>query len=240
MTRILLVENDPEWLDSIPRSLPHYNVDLAPSYNEALRCIDSGVVYDVAIVDLNLIDSADRNSFDLLGGEILIVLRQKVPATRRIALTAFPPGAVREEVFDRYDVDELLIKGGMTLSSLREVVQLALDRNAAHLPANARALRSALWEDFRSWRDHRVLLLEQHKRMLRNDLRASSHGPADGDSHAGLSALESRRSAFDQDCSRVEAMLGGIDGVERIPAVSQEIDRLKSRFETEAGDVAPA
>jgi CheY-like chemotaxis protein len=214
MTRILLVENDPEWLDSIPRSLPHYNVDLAPSYNEALRCIDSGVVYDVAIVDLNLIDSADRNSFDLLGGEILLVLRQKVPATRRIALTAFPPGAVREQVFDRY---------------------------AAHLPANARALRSALWEDFRSWRDHRVLLLEQHKRMLRNDLRASSHGPADGgDSSAGLSALESRRSAFDQDCSRVEAMLGSIGGVERIPAVSQEIDRLKSRFGTEAGDAAQA
>src|SRR5215471_4435405 len=101
--RILLVENGSVWQDIIRRGLPDHEVDLAPSYDEALALLDVGPEYALAIVDLNLNDSETYNSLDLLGGEVLEHLRENYPSTRRIALTAFPSATVRQ-IFERYDI----------------------------------------------------------------------------------------------------------------------------------------
>jgi len=76
MARILLVDNDLDWLELISRSLPNYQVDQAATFGEALEWLQSGAAYDVAIVDLNLTNSANWNSDDLLGGEVLHQLRR--------------------------------------------------------------------------------------------------------------------------------------------------------------------
>ena len=232
MVRILLVENDSEWRDSVTRALPGYQVDAAPSYDDALRLMAEGGRYEVAIVNLNLIDSAERNAGDLLGGEVLLQLRRDHPMTRRIALTAWPPGAVRGQVFDRYGVDELLIKSHLTLSSLREVVQLSLERTSAHLPADARAKRSAIGDDFRSWRDGQVRRLDQQRRMLLNDLHMSGPMSTENTQASGmLQDLERWRADFESACREVETMLATIDSPDDIDAVTQIIENLRREFE---------
>jgi CheY-like chemotaxis protein len=134
--RILLVENSPEWQDSIRRGLPDHDVDLAPSYDEALALLDVGPEYALAIVDLNLNDSESYNPLDMLGGDVLEHLRENYPSTRRIALTASPSGTVRQ-IFERYDIDDLLLKQSLTIAELRKAVKVALARAGADTPPDA-------------------------------------------------------------------------------------------------------
>jgi CheY-like chemotaxis protein len=133
--RILLVENDPEWQDSIRRGLPDHEVKLAPSYDEALACLDLGPEYALAIVDLNLNDSKAHNPLDGLGGEVLEHLRKYYPSTRRIALTAYPAAAVRQ-IFERFDIDELLLKQTLAIADLRIAVRASLARAGTDTPEN--------------------------------------------------------------------------------------------------------
>jgi CheY-like chemotaxis protein len=120
--RILLVENSPEWQDSIRRGLPDHEVDMAPSYDEALAFLDVGPEYALAIVDLNLNDSGTYSPLDMLGGDVLEHLRDNYPSTRRIALTGFPSATVHE-IFERYDIDDLLLKQSLTIADLRKAVR---------------------------------------------------------------------------------------------------------------------
>jgi ActR/RegA family two-component response regulator len=131
MARILLVDNDSEWLGIIHRSLPEYQVDLAQSYDDAMARIRNEVPYDLAIVDLNLIDSPDRNTGDLLGSDILRHLAARSPATQRIVLTGLPPSNVKRQILDRYRVDDVLIKGNISLPAIRSVVLAAVARKEA-------------------------------------------------------------------------------------------------------------
>jgi CheY-like chemotaxis protein len=233
MNRVLLVDNDLEWLGSMYRALPGYDVDKAQSYDDAVDLLDRGPAYDVAVVDLNLIDSGDG-----LGGDILSRLRRDHPRTRRIALTAWPPGAVRKEIFGRYDVDELLLKAHMSLSLLRQVVQMALARTADDISSDVKALRSERWEDFRAWRDRKEGLLAQHMRTVENDRRDISY-MRDRSGHAAeklaaldaeLADLKTRRDVLGRACSRLEAMLRDISGPEDVSLVSGEIADLKEEF----------
>jgi CheY-like chemotaxis protein len=235
--RILLVENNPEWLDLIRQALPEYRVDAAQSYDEAVRRIGEGLPYDAAIVDLNLIDSPARMAQDRLGGEILLLLRQKHPLTRRLAITGLPPSAVRE-IFDRYDVDDLLIKANMTFSDLREVVEVSLARTAADTPAEVRARRLELWEDFRRWREDRTARFDEQARGLQYRLLDSGRladrgaGKEQAKVRQQLAALTSQRAAFDRACGEVKAVLAGISNAGEVDLaarkfwdVRQEVDQ---------------
>lgn len=226
--RILLVENDQEWRDSVTRALPTYQVDAASTYDDALRLMAEGARYEVAIVDLNLIDSADRNAGDLLGGEVLLQLRRDHPATRRIALTAWPPGAVRGQVLDRYGVDELLIKSHLTLSGLREVVEFSLERSASSLPAQARARLSALEDNVRTWYDVRISQLDQQRRILLNEMHISRENARVSDQ---LRELERRRAELESAFKDMEATVAGIDGGQDINAVTLEIKTRQDTYD---------
>src|SRR5450759_1264415 len=234
MARILLVDNDQDWLDLIGGSLPDYEVDTARSYQAALQAIRSGVFYDVAIVDLNLIDSPDRSTLDGLGGRILDALRDNYPSTRRIALTAYPPSSVKR-VLDQYVVDDLLLKGNMALAVVPEVVQAALARTSAEIPPGIRAQRSELRQDFDGWQQDRARRFEQELKRLRNELGGSALRPG-GDClavaavQAQLAALEARQEAFGRKCSRVAARLGSIRSEEHMHMMQLETDNLKRRF----------
>jgi response regulator RpfG family c-di-GMP phosphodiesterase len=239
MTRILLVDNDPAWLDSMKRSLPGYEVDTAESYEGARALIQREMVYEVAIVDLNLVDSHDHNPGDLLGGEILLELRRDRPSTRRIALTGWPPSSVRREVFDKYDVDDLLLKKSMSLAVLREVVRVALARTPVIVAPKVREQASELWETFRGWREDLRRLLNQRLRTVQNDLRGAGRLRDDDEKYAQTvaalearrAALESRKDSFSQECSRLEALLVGITSTADIAVVSREVEEARRKFD---------
>lgn len=235
MTRILLVDNDQDWLDLIGGSLPDYKVDTALSYELALQAIRRET-YDVAIVDLNLIDTDKRRTNDFLGGRILDLLRADYPETRRIALTAYSPSSARQ-LIDLYDVDDLLLKGNMALAVVLEVVNAALKRTSADLPPGARARRSELQQDFGMWRQGQAARFERQLRHIRNELGSSVIRP-DGDDatvaalQTDLAALEARQRYFDHECSRVASMLDRIGSAENVAREQHEIDNVKREFGT--------
>jgi CheY-like chemotaxis protein len=237
MARILLVDNDQAWLNLIKGSMPAHEVDTASSYDEAERAICSGVAYDVAIVDLNLIDSAERHTNDLLGGKILELLRARYPATRRIALTAYSPSSAKR-VIDRYAVDDLLLKGNMALSVVPEVVDAALALTSGLLPPGARARRSELYQDFAWWRQGRVLWFERQLKHLRNEVGSSVIQPDTDDAtvaalQARLAELEARQKYFISECARVASTLDRIGSADDVTLEQREIRELKQEFDTD-------
>ncbi len=241
MARILLVDNDQDWLDLIARSLPEHEVDTAISYDAGVQAIRSGSPYDVAIIDLNLIDSPNRYTKDELGGKILDMLRDEYPSTRRIALTADTPSSVRQ-VLDKYDVHDLLLKKNMAFAVIGEAVKAALEGTSAPLAPGAQGLISDMRQDWRGWRHARAWQLDQQLQGLRNDLRSPAHGPAGASGgnavaslQARLSALEALKKDFSQACSRVEAMMGRASSAGDIAAIRDEIGKLRQRFGTDGG-----
>jgi CheY-like chemotaxis protein len=246
MAKILLVEDDQEWLDLIGRSLPEHDVDTASSHAKALRALRDGGAYDVAIVDLNLIDSRGHGTGgDLLGGKILAKLRDEYPATRRIAMTGYPPTSVRR-LLDLYRLDDLLLKRDMTFAVVGEVVQAALDRAAAEIPPAVGSRKSMLQKEFRGWREHTAWSLGQRIQRLENDLSGSGFAPVTDDSlkaiaamRARLAELKARKQDFDRDCAKVEAMIASMRSVEDALDVEQRIEALKGTFGPDDGTGAP-
>lgn len=242
MARILLVENLDYWLDLIGRSLPDHEVVNARSYDEALLAIRNGSGFDVAIVDLHLMDSQEHNPRDYLGGRILDMLRDEYPSTLRIALTGYAPGAARK-LIDRYDVVDLLLKGNMELAVVSEVVDAALARTLPELAPGVRSHKSAQQAGFRRWQEGRAQRLDQRIVRLRNNIRGSGLMPATADSPAvvaamekRLAALESQQEEFGHKCAQIEEMMGRAHSTESVLEVEHEIDSLKRIFGTD-GDV---
>ena len=224
MARILLIDDDSAWLNLIRRALPEYDVHEAQSFQNALALLDGGVIYDVAIVDLNLL--GDRQ--DNLGGRLLEIMRDNYPTIRRIALTDLPPTAVKAAVFDRYDVDDLLLKQNMNLVVVREVVEVALARTASDIPLHVRATKSEIFSSLRSWKANTLLGLNQRAHTLRNDvLEANRVGKRAEDSARELGALETRKRYVEEESSKLEALVAAISTDQDLVRASREFERLK-------------
>ena len=122
MARILHVDDDESWRQLIKRRLGDHHIDSAESLQEAIGLLQTESPYDVALVDLNLVTDSDHE-----GGELLDLMRIRYPFTRRILVTGSPPGGpMRKNIFDRYDVVDILIKRDMDTSDLRRVVEEAI------------------------------------------------------------------------------------------------------------------
>lgn len=129
MARIIHIEDEDEWIQHMRRALADHQVDSARTYEEALSLISGNAPYDLALVDLHL-----GESNDLLGGEVLDLLKADYPATPRIVITGSPPpGGMGANILRRYMAVELIIKGTTTLPDLRRAVAEAL----AHDPVPA-------------------------------------------------------------------------------------------------------
>jgi CheY-like chemotaxis protein len=122
LARILHVDDDEIWRELIRRRLGDHHIDSARSLQEAIGLLQTESEYDVALVDLNLMTDSDGE-----GGELLDLMKIRYPLIRRILVTGNPPGGpMRKNMFDRYDVVDILIKSGMNLSDLRRVVEEAI------------------------------------------------------------------------------------------------------------------
>jgi CheY-like chemotaxis protein/tRNA A-37 threonylcarbamoyl transferase component Bud32 len=126
LARILHVDDDESWRQLIKRRLGDHYIDSAGSLQEAIGLLQTESPYDVALVDLNLAGDSDRE-----GGDLLDLMQIRYPFTRRILVTGRPPGGpMRKNLFDRYDVVDILIKGDMDITDLRRVVEEAIAQDA--------------------------------------------------------------------------------------------------------------
>jgi CheY-like chemotaxis protein len=237
MDRVLLVDNEPDWLVLMSRALAGYEVEQAGSYEEALSLLEKGPRFDVAVVDLNLVDSDDG-----LGRKILTRLRDESPTTRRIALTAWPPARLRRDIFLLYGVDEYLFKPQMPLSLLRETVEAALAQVNENIDPDVRASRSELSGEFRTLRDGAERKIAQRLRTLQNDRQAMNHLPdrraggarARMELDAKIAELVTKRAALRHACSRLEALIRDMTDASDC---SRAFERL-ANLEREFGDQA--
>ena len=255
MAKILLVEDDEEWVYLIREALPQHVVETASSYDRAIEALRQDVVYDVAIVDLNLVKPPDPDARvrlggtirDMLGAGILVLLRENYPQTRRIALTGLPPGKVRE-ILDRYKVDDLLLKGDMTVQAVQEVVQAAIESASSGIPAEVRAGQSQLKADFDRWCEETARQLDGRLKQLTNDIerdRRSSGRLSLQESaalrqklselQAQIAELAADREALDRGRARIAAMLADIKTAEDSAAIRPEIYALRSEMARRLG-----
>lgn len=225
MTSILLIDDERDWLELIRRALPEYDVDQAESYDDALALLAGGAIYDVAIVDLNLLEIGS----DGLGGVLLELMRDRYPSIRRIALTGMRPTSVRT-VFDRFDVDDLLLKDKtINLAVVREVVEVALGRTTNDVPRDLRAKKSEMLTSVRSWKADILVGLDQRARTLRNDvLDAAREGKRAEDSAKELEALEAMSRNLEAECSQLTKLVSSIRTDDDLMSATQEFERLKN------------
>jgi CheY-like chemotaxis protein len=225
--RILIVDDEPDWLGLLTRLFPEHIVDAVQSFAEALRRVESpGQHYDAALVDLNLLNQHDR-----LGGAILESLHRNSPSTLRIAMTGTrPEGSMRREILDQYHVEDVFIKPGR-LADLREIVlgspsgpppDMSADPALETLRKNLQLLRSTVLGG-----------LNQQIADLQNDLRFSgrSRSVQEDDLVAELERLRSLRDAFVHECARVEEMLDATGSGRNGEAAAEALADLTQRWE---------
>jgi response regulator RpfG family c-di-GMP phosphodiesterase len=225
MANVLLVDDERDWLDLIRRALPEYNVQQARSYKKAIALLGGDVTYDVAIVDLNLLRPGRR---DLLGGTLLEKLKSDYPSTRRIALTGFPPTAVKA-LLDKYDVVDLLLKKDMDFTVVRQVVEAALERTADDPPDDVKIGQAALLKSLRTWKGAELQQLGQQEQTLENDvLEAKRLGMVAKESATELTALKARRARIEKECSKFTVMVNRVFTREEMERASEEFEKLKN------------
>jgi DNA-binding NarL/FixJ family response regulator len=240
MARVLVVENDQFWLGKICGSLPEHDVDRARDYQEAVSLLHQKT-YDIAIVDLNLLDTPEYYADDNLGGRILKLLRSDYPETCRIALTGHTPSRVMDIVLE-YGLADLLLKQNMMLNAVATVVQDALEGKSAELQPGVRASRMAAQDDLNRWQTNRTWDFEQRLRELRNDLNSPPRGLSEakaGERRAALlaqiSAAEREQEEFERQCSDVYEALNAASTTEATSTAVARLDKLKRRFRASGG-----
>ncbi len=225
MARILHVEDQHHWAEVMRRALIDHDLDSAASCDQAIHLLQTKSPYDLALVDLNLI-----NDTDLQGGEILDLLRSRHPSTRRVVVTGSPPeGPMRANVFDRYGVEEIIIKGQFNLPDLRKVVEDTLSRDADDLSQPVKLHKSELRQRFRDWqRDQgdlvtsRVREAEQYHRNA-----AKLHGQSAKRAQESLDAVLSQRAIFLEQGDRLNTLIDAVMTTKDARIATDELERVE-------------
>jgi response regulator RpfG family c-di-GMP phosphodiesterase len=225
MARVLLVDDAPEWQDLLRRALPTYQVAVADSYEKALECLEE-VPYEVAVVDLNLLDSTHR---DELGAELLTLLRNDHPTTRRIGLTGVPPAAVMRLGIE-YGLDELLLKAEVKLAEIRSIVSASVEKAYADVPRDVRAARADLWDKAILWKRHRLRHLDRIEEIRHQDLReAESAGRSGEGAQSALTELQAMKRKL---LSKAKAFFNALSKARS----DDDVKRMSAEFSRLTGD----
>jgi CheY-like chemotaxis protein len=231
VARILHVEDDLYWQDLVKSRLGDHHVDSARSYKEALDYLQGSPRYDLALVDLNL--GSDN---DLLGNEVLALLKNGYPDTRRIVITASPPaGGVRASVFRKYDVEEIIIKSDTDAPGLIAAVMEALARPSGGLTQEQRLRRSEIRQRFRDWRREMTRDLQDRIRVAEGHV-ADSRRVSDQSRRRAeglLLDVKVRRVAFMDASKQIRQMLESIRSPEDLASAAEALDAAEERFADE-------
>ena len=105
---ILAVDDQENWLRLITAILEEegYQISTASSYNEAAALLKS-FSFDVAILDMRLIDS---QSYNVQGIALLKELKRDSPATSAIILTGYPDSEQEDKALNIYNADAYIEK----------------------------------------------------------------------------------------------------------------------------------
>jgi CheY-like chemotaxis protein len=236
MARIIHVDDRPEWIAVVRRALADHHVDSARSFEEALQLIHGTAPYDVALVDLNLVGEDDR-----MGNELLDLLMTEFPTTRRVVVTAsVPVGALRAGVFERYDLDDVIIKGKATVPGLRMVVNRALKRGIYQTP-QVRYYESELTERYRDWHDR--VTEELRSRIRDAEYRARDAGRFDTHSvtfaAAKLSSWLALRGRFHSACADLELIISAAMTIDDVRSTAQQLELVMNEIAGEMSALQP-
>lgn len=212
MARIIHVEDETQWIDVVRRALADHEVDSARTWEQALALLRGPGTYDLALIDLNLGGDDDKE-----GGEVLDLLREDYPPIRRVIITAVPPaGDLRSRIYERYGVQDIIIKDRTTLPDLQLVVRRALKRRPQEISADTNLQASTLRERYQVW-------VEGIKQKLRSSIR-----------EAETTALHLGRSS-DKAAQEARAALDDWRAVQRLLAAEcAQLDSLISAANTSA------
>lgn len=228
MARILHVENEPDWIDITREALAdHHHVDSASTYSEALGFIRGSATYDLALVDLNLLRWDDGQ-----GKEILDVLRNECPSTRRIVVTGkLPAGSLRENIFDRYGVEEIIIKGEMTLPDLQRAVGTALNNSESVTP-DVKLRKSEALHRYRTWRTNQGQVIDDRVRDAREYVHNAGrlHGQSGRRAQEQLDNILRERESFLDRCVSLEDALSNARTMEELMAALEQLDLAVEYF----------
>jgi len=228
MARILHVDDKRFWRDLVRRQLSDHSVDSVSTLDEAISLLASGPAYRLALVDLNLETDSDGQ-----GGELLDLLQLRYQSTGRIVVTATAPeGAVRKNIFDAYDVEEIIIKSQIDIPGLRRVVEEAIDRGGPALSQQGRLGRSLLRQRFRDWQRVQRARLTEERRAA--ELHLQDAEKASGQSqHLAQAAVDEAKKALEQFnglCARLRTMFGSIRTEHDLDAALEALDAAEDQF----------
>jgi CheY-like chemotaxis protein len=232
LARILHVDDDEFWRKLIRSRLGDHDVDSAESLPKAIDLLRSETSYDVALIDLNL---AGDN--DLQGGDLLDVLRIHYPHTRRILVTGSPPaGSVRRNIFERYDVDEIVIKRDMSLPDLRRVVEEAVARREGEPSESLRRSQSRLQQRFRDWRAAQADRLRHEVRAADGRARDAANVSLQSRQFAEmtLAAVRQREADFRLASDRLQRQLEDIGDEQQLAAAEAALGAAEVHFASDA------
>jgi DNA-binding NtrC family response regulator len=120
---ILIVDDQQNWREALSSLLQgRYVVQTASSFEEAKQAIVE-FTFDVAVLDVRLVD---KDVFNVEGLELLRLIREGRPSTSVVVLTGYPK-SVREEIREEYGVDAFVFKvpngGSFDSSGFRNLIQ---------------------------------------------------------------------------------------------------------------------
>jgi CheY-like chemotaxis protein len=231
MARIIHVDDKLEWIDVVRRALANHWVDSARTYDKALQFIYGAVPYDLALVDLNLVGEDDR-----MGGELLDLLKEEFPSTRRVVVTASPPaGDLQTNVFERYALEAVIIKGKTTLPDLRMVVARALRRDADKIPQQVKILNSELMERYRDWRDRVEEQIRANVRDVHNKARDAGRlgGGLEFTAQSELDEWLRLQRRFNDDCGQLEFSVSAASTPDDVRSGMEQLEQVTIKFANE-------
>lgn len=190
--------------------------------------LESGSAYTVALVDLNLESDSDAQ-----GGELLDLLRSRYPQTKRIVITGNPPaGSIRKQVFERYDVEEVIIKRDLDLPDLRRAVEEAARAGEDELPQSLRLNRSTIRQRFRDWqRIIRERLRDTRREAEAHFSEASRVSQASRQlAQSAIDKARERERQFREICDGLRPILDNINTESDLNTAIEALDRAEDHF----------
>jgi CheY-like chemotaxis protein len=228
LARILYVDDDEFWRKYIAKQLRDHHADTVGSFQAAVDLLDSESAYAVALVDLNLHGDDDGE-----GGELLDLLRLRYPATKRIVITGSPPGGdVGKRIFERYDVEALIIKRNFSLPDLRRVVEEAIAAKPGELPQSLRLNRWILRQRFRDWRRIQSDRLEDELRAAEEHLSDAAKLGAQTRQRAeeAVVSAREREAGFRELSTRLRRMVLSISSEADFDAALEALENAEDQF----------
>jgi len=103
---ILIVDDQQNWREALSSLLQgQHMVQAAGSFQEAKQAITE-FTFDVAVLDVRLID---KDTFNVEGLGLLRIIKERSPGTGVVILTGYPD-SVRKEILEEHDADAFFFK----------------------------------------------------------------------------------------------------------------------------------